>query len=222
MRFDGFLHLLVGDRIEVAEAQVFELAANLAHAEPVRDRPVDLERLLGDLLLAIGLQVLERAHVVQAVGQLDEHDADVVHHGEHHLAQVFGLLLFLGGEIDLADLGDAFDDVRDLLAEFLADVDDGDRGVFDGIVQQAGGNGDRIHLHLGQNQRHFKGMHQVRLTRGAGLAGMHLQGIVVGFLDDFQIVGRPVGLHPLHQVAKLRDREDVGCDLLAQRRHEGL
>ncbi len=116
-----------------------------------------------------GVEVLERAHVVQAVGELDEDDADVVDHGQHHLAQVFGLLLFAGGEIDLADLGDALDDVRDLLAEFLADFDDGDRGVFDGIVQQAGGDGDRIHLHVGQNVARLRadGRGRVRRRRGS-------------------------------------------------------
>ena len=70
--------------------------------------------------------MFQGAHIVQAIGQFDQDDADVVDHGEHHLAQVFCLLLFAGGEVDLADLGDAFYDVRDLLAEFFADVDDGD------------------------------------------------------------------------------------------------
>ena len=134
---DGFFHLLVAQRIEEAESKVLEFAANFAHAETVGDGGVDFQRLFGDLVLALGRQVLEGAHVVQAVGQLDEHHADVVDHGEHHLAQVFGLLLFPGGEVNLADFGDAFDDVSDLLAEFLADVDDGDRRVFDRIVEQA-------------------------------------------------------------------------------------
>ena len=130
--------------------------------------------------------MLERAHVVQAVGELDEDDADVVDHGQHHLAQVFGLLLFAGGEVDFADLGDAFDDVGDLLAEFLADFDDRDRGVFDRIVQQAGGDGDRIHLHVGEDVGDFERMHQVGLAGGAGLAGVMLLGIVVGFFDEFR------------------------------------
>ena len=85
--------------------------------------------------------MFERAHVVQSVGEFDEYDADVIDHGEHHLAQVFSLRFLARGEIDLADLGDAFDDVRDLLTKFFADVDDGDRGVFDGVVEQAGGDG---------------------------------------------------------------------------------
>ena len=127
-----------------------------------------------------------------------------------------------GGEIDLADLGDAFDDVGDLLAEFFADVDDRDRSVFDRIVQQAGGDRDRIHLHLGQNLRHFQRMDQVRLAGGPGLAGMMVQGEVVGFPNQFQIVVGAVGRILLHQLAELGDREDVGRDLLAQRRHEGL
>src|SRR5713226_9032668 len=31
--------------------------------------------------------MFQGAHVVQTVGQLDEHDANVIHHGQHHLAQ---------------------------------------------------------------------------------------------------------------------------------------
>ncbi len=173
-------------------------------------------------MLAVGLEMLEGAHVVQAVGELDQDDADVVDHGEHHLAEVLGLLLFAGGEIDLADLGDAFDDVSDLLAEFFANVDDGDRGVFDGVVEKSGGDGDRVHFHFGENEGDFERMNQVRLAGGASLAFMVFQGIVVGFLDDGEIVLRAVLLHPLHQVAKLGEREGSSSDLLAQARHVRL
>ena len=96
------------------------------------------------------------------------------------------------------------------------------RGVFDGVVQQAGGDGDRVHLHLGQDESNFERMDQVGLARGAGLAFMMLQGVVVGLLDDREIVLRTVLLHPLHQVAELRQRESRGRDLLAQGRHDGL
>ena len=93
-RFNGDANLLVTDGIDVFEAEVFEFAANFAHAEAMCDGSVDIERFAGDLLLALGIEMLERAHVVQAVGELDEDDADVVDHGEHHLAQVFGLGFF--------------------------------------------------------------------------------------------------------------------------------
>ena len=166
--------------------------------------------------------MLQRAHVVQAVGKLDQDDADVVDHRQHHLAQVFGLLLFAGGEVNFADFGDALDDVGDLLAEFLADVDDGDRGVLDRVVQKAGCDGDRVHLHFGEHERNFQWMYQVGLTGGSGLAFVMLEGVIVGFLDNGEIVLRTVLLHPLHQIAELGQREGSGSDLLAQARHAGL
>src|ERR1700686_4077305 len=121
-----FFDLLVTDGVEKAEAEVFEFATNLAHAEAMGDRSIDLQGFFGDLMLAISRKVFQGAHVVQPVSQFDEHHADVVDHGQHHLAQVLGLLLFASSEVDLADFRDAFDDVGDLLPEFLADVDNGD------------------------------------------------------------------------------------------------
>ena len=85
-----------------------------------------------------------------------------------------------------------------------------------------GGNGDRIHLHFGQHERDFERMDQVRLAGSAALALMMFQGVVVGLLDDGEIVLRTVLLHPLHQVAELGQREGSGSDLLAQARHVRL
>ena len=61
--------------------------------------------------------MFERAHIVQAVSQLDEHDAHIGDHGEQHLANVFSLAVFAIGELDLVDLSDALDDVGDLITE---------------------------------------------------------------------------------------------------------
>src|ERR1019366_5331839 len=217
---DGGADLLVSDGVEKFETEVFEFAANLAHAETVRDGGVNFERLAGDFLLALVIQMLEGAHVVEAVGELDEDDADVVDHGQHHFAEVLGLGLFPGGEIDLADLGDALDDVGNLFAEFLADFNGGDRGVFDRVVEQAGGDGNGIHLHVGENVADFERVHQVGLAGGAGLSGVVLLGEFVGFLDQFEgVVGTVLAQLP-HQLAEAGDREHVGRNLLTQRRHD--
>src|SRR5436305_1240142 len=48
------------------------------------------------------------------------------------------------------------------------------------------------------------------------------QRIVVGLADDLQVVVRPVGAHLLQQVTELGDREDVGRDLVAKRRHSAI
>ncbi len=204
----------------ILESEVFEFATNLAHAETVGDGGVNFERLAGDFLLAFGIEMFERAHVVQAVGELDEDDADVVDHGEHHFAEVLGLRFFSGREINLADLGDALDDVGNLFAEFLADFNGGDRGVFDRVVEQAGGDGNGIHFHVGENVADFERMHQVGLARGPGLSRVVLLGEFVGSLDQVEVVVGTVLAQLPHQLAEAGHREHVGRNLLTQRRHD--
>ena len=70
----------------------------------------------------VGRHVLERAHVVQAVGELDQQDADILGHGEQQLAQIFGLGGFLGDQVEARDLGQPVDQRGDLVAEFFLDL----------------------------------------------------------------------------------------------------
>jgi hypothetical protein len=104
-------------------------------------------------------------HVVQPVGQLDENHADVVHHRQQHLAEVLRLPLLAGREPDGADLGHPFHDVGDLGAEELPNALDGGEGVLDDIVEQAGGDGHRVKLHVRKEVCDREGMNQVRLPR---------------------------------------------------------
>ena len=80
--------------LEVAQGQVLELPLEAPHAQAVGERRVDVQRLAARSLLPLGRQVLERAHVVEAVGELDEDDADVLGHRQEHLAEVLRLMLF--------------------------------------------------------------------------------------------------------------------------------
>jgi hypothetical protein len=96
LRFDAGLERLEGYGLEKLERELLELVLDLGHPEAVGNRGVDIQRLLGDARAAILGHVLQRAHVVQTVRQLDEDDPDVVHHREQHLAEVFRLAL-LGG-----------------------------------------------------------------------------------------------------------------------------
>jgi hypothetical protein len=67
--------------------------------EPVGERRVDLRGLPRDALLLVAGQVLEGAHVVQPVRELDEDHPDVVHHREDHLSEVLGLFLLAAREL---------------------------------------------------------------------------------------------------------------------------
>src|SRR3712207_9241971 len=82
------------------------------------------------------LEVLERAHVVEPVGELDEDDAHVVDHRQKHLADVLGLLLLARLVAYLRDLREAVDEVRDLLAERVAYHVELDERVFDHVVEE--------------------------------------------------------------------------------------
>ena len=159
--------------------------------------------------------MLERAHVVEAVGELDDDDADVGDHGEEHLADVLGLVVFAVGELDLVELGDAFDDVGDLLAEALFDLLGGDVGVFDGVVQQAGGDGGGVHLELGEDQADFERMDGVGLAGGSLLAFVLLQAEGPGPADDIEVVAGAVLVDLLEQAGEfgvdLRDEGGAGA-----------
>ena len=83
-------------RLEAFERQLLQLVPNLAHSKPVGDRGVDIESFLGDRDAPLFREMVERAHVVQAVGQLQQDDPDVIYHRQQHLAEVFGLAFFTG------------------------------------------------------------------------------------------------------------------------------
>ena len=91
LRFD-FAHQFGGSvRLQILKRKILQLSADFAHSEAVRDGRVDFQRLLRDALLAVARQKLQSPHVVQPVRQLDDDDANVVHHGEQHLADALGL-----------------------------------------------------------------------------------------------------------------------------------
>ena len=81
----------VGLGVLVLEAQVLKLGLDGKQAQTVSQRCVDIEGLAGNLVLLLRWHRLQRAHVVQAVGHLDQHHADVVAHRQQQLAEVLGL-----------------------------------------------------------------------------------------------------------------------------------
>jgi hypothetical protein len=158
-------------------------------------------------LLLLDRQVLERAHVVQPVGQLDEDHPQVAGHGEHHLAQVLGLGLGLGGELQLADLGDALDQVRHVLAEAGLEVEAGGAGVLDHVVQQGRADGVGVEALGDQDGGHAHGMGDVGLARGALLLLVALGPVLEG-PHDLRLVDAL--RRARHDLAELLEREGPG------------
>jgi hypothetical protein len=101
-------------------------------------------------------------------------------------------VVFAVRELDFVEFGDAFDDVSDLLAEALFDFLGGDIGVFDGVVEEAGGDGGGVHLEFGEDEGDLEGMDGVGLARGALLAFVLLEAELPGLADDLEVVAGAV------------------------------
>ena len=148
------------------------------------------------LLLALR-QELERARVVQAVGQLDEDDADVLRHREEHLAQILELLL-LFGVAQHTQSGDAVHQLSDRGAELVLDLLIAKLGVLDAVVQQRRADGVRIQTHLDDDLRHRDRVDDIRLAVAALLPLMRLGGALIGGANFLDVGLRVLLLHTLY------------------------
>lgn len=146
----------------------------------MRDGGVDFEGFLGDAFLALSGERGEGTHVVEAIGEFDEDDADILHHGEEHLADAFGLALFARIELEFGELGDAVDTGGDIVAELFPDLFDGDAGIFDQIVQDTGDKAGAIRRHVGEDMGDFERVNEIGLAGLPLLAGVHFQGELEG------------------------------------------
>ena len=179
--------------VEIAQREILQLPLDGVHAQPMGQRRVDVQRLPGDGNLPFGLLELQRAHVVQPVGQLDEHHADVLGHGQEHLAQRLGLRLLPRGEVELAQLGHAVHQQLDLLPELLADDLSGHAvHVLHAVVQKPGGDGGRVQHQVGEDDRHGAGMAEIGIARLALLVGVGMLRKGIGPAHQLHVVVRMV------------------------------
>ena len=162
-------------------------------------RGVDVEGFLGDLLRPVGGEVVEGAHVVEPVGELDHQDPQVAGHGDEHLAEVLGLALFPRGEGELADLGHPVDEVGDFRPELPRQVVFRGPGVLEHVVQEAGDDRGDVHLEVHEEAGDFQGVGEVGLARRALLALVALLGEAVGAVHQVQVGTRLVLRNLLNQ-----------------------
>ena len=203
----------IGVGIELAKRQILELLAQLVHAHAAGERRIDVDGLLGRAAARLRRHMADGAHVVQTIGQLDQQHAHVVGDRQQELAQVLGLLRFLGDEVELGELGQPLDQTADVLAKQLVDLGASRMGVLDGVVQQRGGDGRIVELEIGEDRRDLERMGEVRIAGGALLLAMGLHGVDVGAVEQRLVGVRVVAAHPVDQVVlphHLRPRRSLG------------
>ena len=112
-RVEQLRELAVPLRLEDLEREVLELPLDLPDARGARPAARRSPSSGGRCAVCFsGGSARERPHVVEAVGELDEDDADVLRHRQEHLPDVLGLLLLERDGRVLAELRDAVDELR--------------------------------------------------------------------------------------------------------------
>ena len=86
-----FGNALVLGRVQVAEAVILQLPFELANAETVGERSVDVGTLFRRQHAFIFRRVFHFAQVGNALGELNHHAAEIIDHGQQHAAHVVDL-----------------------------------------------------------------------------------------------------------------------------------
>ena len=166
-------------------------------------RRIDVQGFLGNGLALVRRQGVQGFHIVQAVGQFNQHYPDVLGHRHQHFAEAFGVEavgVFRGmsavgvdaGQaviIHPGQFGNAVHQFGYFRPEPAAQVGHGDAAILDNIVEQRPADGMAVQVQVGQKGGGGQGMGNVRL---AGLA----------VLPAMAAVG--VGISLFHQLRRLR------------------
>ena len=108
--------------IEHAERQILEFLAHFLHAHAAGERRIDVEGFLGDAAARGRQHEFEGAHVVQAVGELDQQHADILGDRQQQLAQVLRLFGLARDQFQAFQLGQSIDQRADFGTEQLVDL----------------------------------------------------------------------------------------------------
>ena len=197
-------NFLVGARLQVTEGQILQLPFQLANAQPVGQRRVDIEDFLGHLALALRLRLLDRTDDHRSFRKLDQGDAHVVDHGHQHLAHVIQLPILLaqhglaGGverSTDRCHAQHAFDQVGHIRPEFLFHFQQRDLPFAHGPVKDSGGKnvtvGSQIHQHFAHFQADIQTAFAIGPHPARGLTGqLALFGALTGLFQQGTVTHR--------------------------------
>ncbi len=107
----------------------------MVNTKTVGKRTVDLEGFAGDAAALVRTQRPQSTHVVRAVGEFDQNDADILHHRHDHFAEVFGLRLFLVAELQFIQLRNPLHQLGNAFAKKLLHILVGGGGIFNHVMQ---------------------------------------------------------------------------------------
>ena len=166
--------------MEGGEREIFQLPLDGVNTEPVGQGSVDLQCFLGFFELCFALEIRDRPHIVEPVGELDDDDANVPAHRHDHLPQRLGLRLFQISGRQVLQLGNTVHDLGQLWAELAGELFLAYLRVLHHVVQERGGHGRGVQTEIRQYLGRGKRMVDKRLATLPGLSPMGRVGHSVG------------------------------------------
>ena len=186
-RQQGLVQYLVAIGVDGLEAAVLKLTEQGVQTQAMCNRRVNIQGFLGHAAALFRLDGVQRAHIVQAVSQLDQDDAHVTRHGQQHLAKAVGLLLRLGGKFQALQLGQTIHNLGHIGTEFFSQFLLGDVLIFDHVMQQGRHQGIGIQLPARTDFRDGNGVRDIGFATGAKLPQVGLIGETIGLPYPFYI-----------------------------------
>ena len=113
-------------------------SAPLSHPMPMRlaSGGVYFRRLERNALSAFLGEVVKRQRVVESVGEFDDDDANILRHGDQHLAVAFRLADLRIRNVDFRELRDAVHEFGDVFSEMLVNFPERRGGILHGVVKK--------------------------------------------------------------------------------------
>jgi len=181
------------------DGEILQFLLDRPDTEPVRYRSENLHAFERGISLLLRRLEPDGAHIVQAVRQFDDDDADIVRHRDQHFTNVFGLLFLAGGIRNSSQFGQPVHKGSNFAAEFLFNLLKRNVGILHHIMQQGSHDRFRIHSQLRHNGCDRERMNDIRLAGLTELSGMfflcqlichfnafHIERTVAGFQSFLQ------------------------------------
>ena len=134
------------------------------NAQTVGNGGIEFQRFAGDATTFFRAQCPDGAHIVGAVGQLNQDHPDILRHGHKHFLQVGNFKFLIVFELHLIQLTDTLHQLGHGITKALGQILFTEGGVFNHIMQQGGHQGFMIHPHISEDTGNGYRMRNVRFA----------------------------------------------------------
>ena len=135
--FYQLCNLIIFFLVQILKAQILQLVLDITDTKTVCNRGIDLQCFRGYFLLLFRTHILQCAHIVEAVCQLDQYNSNILCHSNKYLTMIAGEIFFFILEFQGTDFCDRLYQRGDFLSEHITHFLNGNVTVLHNIMQKA-------------------------------------------------------------------------------------